>query len=141
MDKYFYLLAQMPFLSFGIKSHMDRSRFLEEAKKWEISRAMIEESSFMVVLRAFEDGILEQAAAIRAGTRPSGAYVGGNPLEIEKNILRARWDFIEEQSVGHHFDIAAVGAYFAKLGILEEYFIFNKDSGLKNFDQICEAVL
>jgi hypothetical protein len=141
MDKYFYLIAQMPFLAFGVKSYMSREFFLQECAKWQVSLADIEASTFMRSLRAFEDGLLEGVLQIRLGARPEGVFAGSNPLEVEKNILLSRWQFIEEHSLNHQFDITAVAAYLAKLEILESYFVFDKNKGLKNFDQICEAVL
>ena len=34
MDKYYYFVSQLPFLTFGQESYIDRERFLDEARKW-----------------------------------------------------------------------------------------------------------
>lgn len=94
MDKYFFLMAQMPFLSFGIKTYMTKIKFLEEAAKANVSEEMIEKSDLMCAFRSFEDGLRDEAMFIRAGGRAAWPYTGAHPLEVEKNLLRARWDFV-----------------------------------------------
>ena len=34
MDKYYYLVSQLPFLTFDKESPIDREQFLSEAEKW-----------------------------------------------------------------------------------------------------------
>jgi len=59
---------------------------------------------------------------------------GKNPLEIEKRLMRAQWDFLEEQEIGHFFDLDFLIIYYLKLQILERMFSFNKEKGQQNLE-------
>ncbi|MBU2250847.1 MAG: DUF2764 domain-containing protein, partial [Candidatus Omnitrophica bacterium] len=62
-----------------------------------------------------------------------------SPLEAERKLLLLRWNFIQEQESGHHFDLTWLILYFLKLQILERLFSFDKDKGLVLFDQLSVA--
>ena len=57
-----------------------------------------------------------------------------NPLEIETRLLRVKWDFLEEQEIGHFFDLDFLIIYYLKLQILERIASFNKEKGKENLE-------
>lgn len=44
-----------------------------------------------------------------------------SPLEAERMLDQARWDFLEELSVGHYFDLDFLIVYLQKIIILERW--------------------
>jgi hypothetical protein len=54
-----------------------------------------------------------------------------NPLDAEILLLRFRWDFLEEETALHHFDLYAVLGYALKTGILERVQCFDREEGRK----------
>ena len=57
-----------------------------------------------------------------------------DPLEIEKEILLLRWNFLEDQEMGHFFDLSFLIIYYLKLQILERLFSFDKERGKERFE-------
>lgn len=164
MDKYYYFVAQLPFLIFNKKGYPDREYFLAEAKKWLsdkdfllLSRVSLndfypgdKDNNIVTVYKDFELSLREKVACFRRDKANrefmlSGEFslnLGeGTPLEIEKRLLRLRWQFIESLETGHAFDLEALILYFLKLQILERLFIFNKEEGTAIFDKLCEVRL
>ncbi|MBP7088199.1 MAG: DUF2764 family protein [Candidatus Omnitrophica bacterium] len=164
MDKYYYFASQLPLLIFGKKVHIDRGYFLEEAEKW------LSEKDLKVLLEAninylevekvtnkylkeyleFERSLRKELAEVRSSVAASGVKNlailklwdwNQTPLEIEKNLLFLRWQFIEGKEEGHYFDIEFLIYYFLKLQILEMLFAFDKEKGTVIFDRLCEVKL
>jgi hypothetical protein len=52
-----------------------------------------------------------------------------NPLDAEMRLLRFRWDFLEEETALHLFDLDAVLGYALKTGILERVKCFDREEG------------
>jgi hypothetical protein len=61
---------------------------------------------------------------------------GVSPLEGEDVLNRARWSFLDELEVGHHFDIEKLMVYFLKLQILERKASFDKEKGTEKFKEL-----
>ncbi len=163
MDKYYYVVAQLPLLYFDKETTMTTQMFLEEAEKWLSSR------DFAILSRARYDstdieikkpGLLRQyveweytfrreLAAWRKSVREGMDYKPesfsvslvkeGNPLEVERAMLKRRWDFIEQAEPDHHFDLEFLILYFFKLQILEKLSLFNKEKGLEIFQKISKV--
>jgi hypothetical protein len=161
MDKYYYLISQMPTLLFAQELPITRRYFLEQSRKWLdkddydcMVQANINEfallrnipSSILVNFRVFEYRLRQELVLWRKARKegheyksimfPSSLLKEGNPLEKERNLLKFRWQFIEEQEIGHSFDLDAVVAYFLKLQILERYFLFEKEKGREKFQSL-----
>ncbi len=78
MDKYYYLISQLPLLQFGEKTFLTRDSFLEEARKWlsekevkEIEKADLDnlearpETSFLREYKQFELTLRREMASYR----------------------------------------------------------------------------
>lgn len=163
MDRYYYLAAQLPCLTFGKKTYMNVSSFLKEAEKWLgrtdlhlLQKARMKDTAFegkspsiFRKYREFQFSLKTELASWRKSKRIKLEYKlspalqkavsGANPLQAEINLLKLEWDFLEEQEEGHYFDLDFLSLYFLKLQILERLFSFDKNKGQKVFDQLCEV--
>lgn len=163
MSNYYYLAAQLPYLSFASPLLLPVESFLEEAQKWlkerefaALSRADINDfaqtQTDTYVLREykrFDYRLREEISFMRKAITQGGSYnplpavkevfAVSSPLEREKQLLYLRWKFIEETEQGHYFDLDFLTAYFLKMQILQKLFTFNKEKGLLVFDKVCEV--
>ena len=163
MDKYYYLVAQLPSLSFGREPEITIEYFFSEAEKWLSERdfrvlsridlhGMTDEMEGPSVLKAysrFEAKLKSDVALWRRAQRrdqdykpesiPVAMLKEGDPLEVETRLLQWRWDFIDELEREHHFDFGKVILYYLKLRILERLFTFNKETGLEKFKTLYEV--
>ncbi|MBU2265452.1 MAG: DUF2764 domain-containing protein, partial [Candidatus Omnitrophica bacterium] len=96
----------------------------------------------------FELNLRRELTLFRQAKQQGGSYQSSgfnlvvdnsSPLEAERKLLLLRWNFIQEQESGHHFDLTWLILYFLKLQILERLFSFDKDKGLVLFDQLSVA--
>lgn len=155
MDKYYYIISQMPDLRFDSPASVDAGRFLTEAEKWlsqkELhiiggTRLFDREQTGHVPrvyreYRRFEAALRADIAAWREARVSGGDYkpalfpvtlvTEGNPLEIEKKLLKLRWDFLEEAMFGHHFDMGFLILYFLQLQILGKLAEYEQKTGLE----------
>ncbi len=160
MDKHFYLVSQLPTLFFDQKATITIKDFLGEAKKWVLRRDFkllcrvnindisIDKKGPKVwrQYRRFEYNLRDEVAKWRASTHGGDEYTPrsfpisilkeGTPLEIEKRLLRLRWNFIEELEKDHHFDLGRLILYFLKLQILRRLFRFQKEKGMEIYKSI-----
>jgi hypothetical protein len=165
MDRYYYFVSELPFLQFGQKPPISRSYFLEEAKKWLGSKELIslsrlrlddfsqvpQEAAVIGEYKIFERNLRQELAALRGGKKPDADYrlaasleaivASGNPLDVEIELLRVRWDFLDEREKGHVFDFDFLVIYYLRLQILERLFIFDKDKGTQRFDELTAVSL
>jgi len=156
-------VAQLPFLQFDKKPAIARIQFLQEAKKWlndtdfrNLVRASMdsftpqaEDTEILKAYKNFEKSLREEIVLTRKASKEGVEFktfgiikpslLEGNPLEVEKKLLKLRWDFIEAQEKEHFFDLGLVILYFLKLQILERLFTFDKEKGLEAFDSLCEV--
>ncbi len=164
MDKHYYLIAQLPMLSFGKEPGLTIDRFLAEAEKWlgagdyktlssiDLSSVAIEKGDpdGLKRYKKFEFALRSDIAAFREAQRketdykpssfPVSAIKEGNPLEIETRFIEFRWQFLDEMEREHHFDFTKLIIYFLKLLLLQRYFTFDKDKGLKKFQMLYHEV-
>ncbi len=165
MDKYYYLAAELPFLSFGLEPGISRDGFLNEVKKWLSEKEMnillkaeINDFSYdktvPEILRAykkFEYNLRLELSDLRKAkisgkeySKPEDIYIEEkekSPLDIEKNLLLLRWRKIEEEETGHCFDLSFLIAYFLKLQVLEKLFTFDKQKGRGKFNFLCRKAV
>jgi hypothetical protein len=164
MDKHYYLIAQLPTLTFGKEPGLTIDRFLFEAEKWlgvgdykalrsiDISSVTIKKGdpSDLKTYKKFEYALRMDIAAFREAqqketdfkpsTFPVSAIKEGNPLDIETRFMEFRWQFLDEMEREHHFDFTKIIVYFLKLLLLQRYFSFDKDKGLKKFQMLYHEV-
>jgi hypothetical protein len=76
------------------------------------------------------EGVLGTAEVAR------DAFGQDSPLSGEDVLNRARWSFIEELEVGHHFDLEKLVAYYLKLQILERKASFRSDEGSERLESV-----
>jgi hypothetical protein len=163
MDKYYYLIAELPTLFFGKEPTISIDKFLEEAHNWMAARdyhvlSQVDMNDFDSQkkinqvydnFRLFETKIRTDIALWREAQKrdqeykPSNFPVSmikeGSPLEIEIRFMEMRWQFIDEMEREHHFDLGYLILYYLKLQILQRYYAFNKEQGLKKFQKLCEV--
>ena len=157
MDKYFYIVAQLPTLVFDRENPITVETFLQEAEKWlplrdlkKLKAARLDASGTEKKLpgvfqryREFESRFhkelgewrqsLRDGSESRPETFSPSLVKEGNPLEIEKRLLAKRWELIDDAEEGHHFDLGILILYYLKLQILQRLAIFNKEKGMENF--------
>ena len=159
MDRYYYLAATLPFLKFNEKTYLNRKGFLEEASKWlsasdfnilckvDLDDFYFKRDDCAIVkeYKGFEKALREEIAATRKKQEKETAreflksyLLEGSPLDIEKKLLRFRWDFIDEKEQDNYFNLEFLIMYFLKLQILERLFTFDKDKGTVAFDVLSE---
>lgn len=164
MDKYFYLIAQLPHLVFDKPSFMNVSLFLEEAEKWMSSRDLKKLSKVRLMdtgthpvqspvirkIQQFEKQLRQDLAEWRQANKknmefkPATFHASlvkeGNPLEIEKKLQLLRWKFIESLEQDHHFDLDLLQLYYLKLQILQKLAEYQKEKGLERFQQLSKVM-
>ncbi|MCX6559455.1 MAG: DUF2764 family protein [Candidatus Aminicenantes bacterium] len=155
-DRYYYLVAQLPGLRFGREPGISLPAFLAETGKW-LGRKAMETvrqaalfdlsdepgpSSLLNRIKSFERDFRTELAAWRQArldgrdlrtSFPPGLVREGDPLEVERRLLRFRWDRLEEEAQGHHFDLEAVLIYHLKLQILVRLAVFDAIRGLEAY--------
>lgn len=162
-DKYFYLVASLPSFGFGRELPMTRADFLSECGKWlsksdlnsisktDINNLKINSKDHAVIKKwkSFDRNLreeLEEARKIRKKTaedhipaRFKELFKEQNPLLMETDIQRMRWDFLEALEFGHNFDLGILIIYFLKMQVVERLFFFDKEKGKEVFENLCEV--
>lgn len=165
MDKYYYLVSQLPTLFFAKEPEIMIDSFLIEAAKWtsekdfnflkklDINDYLLKKNDppALINYKDFEHKLRHDLAQFREARKKDSDYKPasfsismvkeGNPLEIEIKLMELRWKVIDEIQREHHFDLEYLILYFLKLQILQRYFKFNKEEGLKNFQKLYEDTL
>ncbi|MFH0732809.1 MAG: DUF2764 family protein [Candidatus Omnitrophota bacterium] len=153
-DKYYYLVASLPYLEFGKKAPIGKEEFLAECGKWlsEKELGLLEASNahspepraFLACWREFDNGLREALGWFRKNTHGktipqilNGVFKQDNPLEKEIAFERIRWQFLEDEEATHHFDITKIIIYFLKLRILLRLDTFNKEKGKAALKELC----
>ncbi len=163
MDKYYYFISTLPMLFFDREVPLQQDDFLDEASKWLSDRdyltlvsvdmnKMREVKSGHPVVRWYarlEDGLRREVVRRRRAQRnnqdyktgllPTAVLKEGNPLEVEKKLLKWRWDHLDEKERDYHFDLAYVLIYSLKLQILYRLSTFDKEKGLEKFQNLYEV--
>ena len=157
MDRYFYLISQLPMLFFDREPLVTISDFLEETEKWfsrKEAQALARVNLHRLTMDALDNTTLRQyiryesrlradVAAWRRAQKNDQEYKPetfspsllkeGNPLEIEKKLLELRWKFLDDMESEHHFDFGRLVIYYLKLQILHRLMTFNKEEGMEKF--------
>ncbi|HDP97974.1 MAG TPA: DUF2764 family protein [bacterium] len=165
MDKYYYFVAQLPTQFFGKETDITSEKFLTEAEKWldvadysilsrvDINNYLPDKRNPRILqgYQHFEEQLRTDIARFREARKketdykpaaiPAAILKEGNPLQVEQKLLELRWNVIDEMQRDHHFDLAFLILYYLKLQILTRYFTFNKEEGMKKFQQLCEVSL
>lgn len=163
MDKHYYFVSQLPTLFFDGEAGIALEAFQAEGEKWLsdreqniLSRVSIEDADAaegdpgaLLDYKEFEFALRTELALWRKtrGTdqeyRPSRFPVSivrdSTPLEAERELLKLRWNYIENEAPAHHYDLEFLIFYCLKLQILRRLFTFNKEEGLKTFQNLCEV--
>ncbi len=163
MDKYYYLIAQLPMLFFGRETSMSGDYFLAEAKKWLSAKdfrvlSLVDINDFslgkkfpatLANYKRFESSLRNDIFNWRLAKQHDQDYKPvsfsmsvlkeGNPLDIELKLMKLKWDFIDEMEREHHFDLGFIILYYLKLQILRRLFTFNKEKGLEKFQKLYEV--
>ena len=161
MDKYYYLVSQLPTLFFDRENYMTIDLFFNEAEKWlskkdfdalllvDINDISLNERfpHILCKYKEFETQLRNEIAQWRKAQKlgqehkirmfPVSVVKEGNPLEVEKKLLEHRWKFTEEMELGHYFDLNFLILYILKLQMLRRLSTFNKEEGFKKFQKIC----
>jgi hypothetical protein len=164
MDRYYYLVAQLPGLQFEREPLISGEVFLEEAGKW-LGRSALETlrqvhlydlspeptpSALYNRFKAFERDFRAELAGWRRALReetdlklsfPSSLVREGNPLEVERKLLKYRWDRLEEEERGHYFDLETLIVYHLKLQILARLAGYDGERGFRVFRTIKPILL
>lgn len=165
MDKYFYMVSQLPTLMFDRENPITTAAFLEEAGKWMSGRDLKvlksvrlfgekvqgKAPTLLRLLQEFEDTFRNELGQWRQAQREDGDYKPetfspslvkeGNPLEIEKKLLKVRWDKIESEESEHHFDLGLLILYYLKLQILDRLSVFDKELGMEKFQTMSRVTV
>ena len=166
MDKYYYLTASLPLLKFTEAPLITREDFTAEAEKWLsgedffiLSKVDInnffqdyKDRPLLKQYKEFEYSTRDELALFRTARRQNIEYkmrkdLSGiiqediNPLEIERKLLLLRWNFLEEQEIGHCFDLDFLIIYYLKLQRLERLASFNKEKGKEIFENFSKVEL
>ena len=157
---YHYLAASLPYLFFKGAVPVSVNSFLEECGKWlskkelsiivsaNLNNSEIYKDSPQAVneWKEFNNYLSEELALARKEKDYSSLSINSkkifesaNPLEMEKEYEKLRWDFIDQLEPCYYADINWLVLYKYKLQILERLRRFNKEQGHKIFNKLCEV--
>jgi hypothetical protein len=165
MDKYYYLAAQIPLLSPDMDTPPTVEWFLDEAKKWlspsdyrAVSKVDINDyqnkpskASAASRYTEFERKLRSELASFRKARKDDYEYrlqgfstalvKEGNPLEVEKKLVRTRWAYLDELEFGHYSDVDFLVITALKLQLLERLASFDKEKGMKEFENVVANII
>lgn len=171
MDKFYYIVAQLPALVFDEEPPISIEELLGEAEKWMLKheyRALsrvdletlawteeknhrLDRTTVMRRFRTFEQQLRSGLAEWRKQridgehTKLKGQIADfmtdGDPLEIEKKLLTYRWQYLDELEKGHDFDLDFLILYFLRLQILKRLAGFHQEEGMKVFLSVLDKDL
>ena len=157
MDKYIYFAAQLPLLVFDKEPAVTIDGFLTEGRKWlsdadyallsavsinsteptENDPAALREFKLYEKMLRDELVLYRQSLKTRQEHKPrlfaATVLKEGNPLDVEKKLLRLRWQLLSELEFGHYSDIEFLILYYLKLQILQRLQQFDKEKGKEKF--------
>ena len=167
MDRYYYLVSQLPALDFDAAPTITPEDFLEEAEKWLPGGALrllgqVAENGVaadstggqglprsLSGLVEFKTQLREDVALWRQARRSGEDYrprvfdrsavEEGAPLEVERNLMRLEWDLLEELEADHHFDLARLVVFLCKLLVVQRLETFDREEGMRVFRNLCEV--
>jgi hypothetical protein len=165
MDKYYYLVSSLPTIYFDKQPEISINSFLQEAEKWltirdykiisglSINDVTADKSDprLSYSYKKFEYQLRSDLAGWREAKHINIDYkpvyislaliTEGDPLEVEINLLKLRWDFLDARQHEHHFDLEYLLIYYLKLQILYRLAQFNKEKGIEMYQKICRTLI
>ncbi len=162
MEKYVYFAAQLPLLFFDKETSFSTEEFLREGRKWLsdadlqiLSAASLNKSQAEMIdppvmreYKIYEHALRSELQQYRIARNkrqeykpslfPLSVLKEGNPLEVEKKLLRLRWQLIEELAFGHYADIEFLCLYYLRLQILDRLKKFDAEVGKEKFKTYTE---
>ncbi len=163
MDRYYYIAAQLPMLQFDSDIDFTQEKLYYETEKWlgskdsrileetDINNTDIKSSDpgITAQYKKFETKLRNELVAWRQAKKegyehkttlvPLSLLKENNPLEIEKELLQLRWNYLEELGLEHYFDLEFLIVFNYKLQILGRLKSFDKEKGVENFKQYTEV--
>jgi len=163
--KYYYLVTSLPYLRFDRENPITGKIFLAECRKLvskrdymailkvNINKRLPRKSDPLIVKKwkKFDLELRKKLAVVRKDKEhaskkdlPAGlrdALSEEDPLLREKEIDKAKWDFIETEEKKYKFDVTWLMIYFMKLQILGNLSRFDHDRGKQVFEKACEVVI
>lgn len=163
MDKYIYFAASMPTLKWGEEQqYMTEKDFLEEAEKLmsetdyqHIKKTLADQyepreikgiySDYLKFENTLRKELAEYRKAVKEGFEykfsllPAQLLKDGNPLEIELELIKYRWDWLEEREFSHYSDLDFFVLYYLKLQLLKRVNSFKKEIGEKAFEELIKV--
>jgi len=166
MDRYFYLVSQLPALDFDAAPTITPEAFMEEAEKWlpggalrllghvaenGLTSPMVRQGlpSSLSGLVEYKTQLQEDVALWRQARRSGEDYrprtfdrsavEEGTPLEVERNLMRLEWDLLEELEADHHFDLERLVVFLCKLLVVQRLETFDREEGMRVFRNLCEV--
>ncbi len=166
MASYYYLVATLPLLRYESQVPFDTASFLEQCrtqvserdyrtiasalsgrasshpflKKWQQFASMIQKELNdqrskklgLSAARYRNDGDKE----FRIAETVRQALSNENVLEAELSLLALKWNYLNEISALHYFDVEALLTYAVKLQLLERKNLFTKEEGNAEFKRL-----
>ena len=166
MASYYYLVATLPMLRYDGQSPFDTASFLEQCKnqvsardyqtiasalsgrgsshpflkKWQQFASMVKKElndqrskKLNLSSPAYRnDGEKE----FRIAETVRQALSNANVLEAELSLLALKWNYLDEISALHYFDVEALLCYAVKLQLLERKSLFTKEEGNAEFKRL-----
>ncbi len=163
-NKYYYLVASLPYLKFQKHPLISKEAFLDECAKWlsEKDKALLESVDFRKEKKEtneligkwdeFDKGLKREIARFREAKKSGmpekslsdtarSIMAEENPFLVEERFEKTRWDFLLNEELKYSFDINTLIIYFLKLEIMERLSEFNKEKGEEKFYKYCEVFL
>ena len=162
-NKYYYLVASLPYLRFGEEPPVTTVAYLGECEKWlneedlslvrslDIKEPDTKEGDTPLI-RQWKEFDLTLKTEI-AGTRKKGEQVSKknvsfavrealdkkDPLARERAVEKMRWAFLDGEEHKYTFDTNSLVLYGLKVQILERLAGFDAEQGRNVFDKVCEV--
>jgi len=163
-NKYYYLIASLPYLEMEAEMEISEDAFLYDCRKW-LTEADLEtlnsaatsynepkenDNSLIVRWKEFDGELKKELAAIREVKKNGASEKSGQetareiieqetPLLMEQEFEKSRWRFLDNEEAKYDFDINSLVIYYLKLQILERLDSFDKEKGEERFYKLCEV--
>jgi len=160
-NNYYYLVAGLPMLRFGMRPPLSYDDFIEKCEE-ALSRSEMDalKSGGLLFLKQwniFDRGLRNELVRVRAAKRGKDparylrdsesadpfiaplAHWAANqdsPMEAESYLDKIKWEKIEEFKAGHYFDIEYLAAYGLELRILERWDKISSGDGMKVVERL-----
>ncbi len=163
-NKYYYLIASLPYLKMEGELKIKEETFLYECKKWltgedletlgsattSYKEPKEKDNSLILQWKEFDRELKKAIAAIREAKKNSSSGKAGQeiakniidqetPLLMEQEFEKIRWHFLDNEEAKYDFDINLLVIYYLKLQILERLDGFDKEKGEERFYKLCEV--